>query len=317
MSRLSRVAAVAVLAVVLGAPPAWGGGDFVDLAVARGRAWFVGPFGIRSLDSRSGRVRSSPRLVGAAYPTSVAAAGGAAWVASVENGYVWGTLSRIDLRSGAVRVVWRKPKRSVQYVAAGAGSIWAVLGSTRGAWVARFSFGGRLLRMWRIREAGRMTADAFGCWISTGTWLVRIDPAGHVRRVLRSPLADVATGGGAVWLPRMASVLRLDERTGKVRVIRTGRLGLGGFQHDTAVGHGSLWALSAGRARSKLVRFDLHTGHRTGAVAVRGIADAVVVRPEAVWVATVLAPPGRSATGYTVTRFDPLTLRPMLKLTVD
>ena len=86
----------------------------MDLAVAGGRVWFVGPFGMRSLDAGSGRVRSSPRLVGAAFPTSVAVAGGAAWVASVENGYVWGTLSRIDERTGAVRVVWRKPRRSVQ-----------------------------------------------------------------------------------------------------------------------------------------------------------------------------------------------------------
>ncbi len=93
-----------------------------------------------------------------------------------------------------------------------------------------------------------MAADDAGCWISTGKWLLRIDPAGRLHRVVPSALADVATGGGAVWLPRMSSVLRVDERTGKVRVLRTGRLGLGGFQHDVAVGHGSLWALSSGRS---------------------------------------------------------------------
>jgi len=245
--------------------------------------------------------------VGAAFPTSVAVAGGAAWVASVENGYVWGTLSRIDERTGAVRVVWRKPRRSVQYVAGGAGSIWALIGATRGARIARFSLDGRLLRTWRIPAAGRMAADDAGCWVSTGKWLLRIDPAGRLHRVVRSPLADVATGGGAAWLPRMSSVLRVDERTGKVRVLRTGRLGLGGFQHDIAVGHGSLWALSAGRARSKLLRFDSSTGHRTGAVLVRGIADAVVIRPHAVWVATTAA----------LYRFDPETLRRTLRLAVD
>jgi hypothetical protein len=304
----SRPAAfVAGLVVLLTCQAARAGGEFVDLAAAGGRVWFVGPFGVRSLDAGSGRVRSSPRLVGAAFPTSVAVAGGAAWVASVENGYVWGTLSRIDERTGAVRVVWRKPRRSVQYVAGSAGSIWALIGATRGARIERFSLDGRLLRTWRIPAAGRMAADDAGCWVSTGKWLLRIDPAGRLHRVVRSPLADVATGGGAAWLPRMSSVLRVDERTGKVRVLRTGRLGLGGFQHDVAVGHGSLWALSSGRAWSKLLRFDSSTGHRTGAVPVRGIADAVVIRPHAVWVATTAA----------LYRFDPETLRRTLRLAVD
>ena len=152
-----------------------------------------------------------------------------------------------------------------------------------------------------------MDANDAGCWISTGKWLLRIDPAGRLHRVVRSALADVATGGGAVWLPRMSSVLRVDERTGKTRVLRTGRLGLGGFQHDVAVGHGLFWALSAGRARSKLLRFAMETGRRTGAVTVRGIADAVVVRPHAVWVATTAG----------LYRFDPKTLRQTLRVAVD
>ena len=297
------------MVALLGAPAAWAGGDFLNLEVGDGRMWFVGPFGVRVLDARTGRERSAPRLVGAAYPLSVTLAGGAAWIASVEGGYVWGTLSRIDRRTGRVRVVWRRAADSVQYVAAGERSIWALIGSQRGARIARFGLDGRLLRVWRIREAGRMAADGSGCWISTERWLLRIDRAGRVHRVLRAPLGDVATGGGAAWLPLARSVLRVDERTGDVRTFRTGRLRLGGFQHDLSVGDGSLWALSAGRAGSRLLRFDLRTGRRTGAVGVRGIADAVVVRPHGVWVATVIAPPARSATGYEVARFDPSSLR--------
>ena len=236
--------------ISIAAPSALAGGDFVDLAAGGGRVWFVGPSGVRSLDARSGRTRSTPRLAGAAYPLSVTLAGGAAWVASVENGYVWGTVSRIDERTGNVHVVWRKPKSSVQYVAAGAGSVWALIGSTAGARIARFTTDGRLLRVWRIPGAGRMAADASGCWISTGRWLFRIDPAGRLHRVLRASLGDVATGDGAAWLPRAGSVLRVDERTGRVRTIRTGRLGLGGFQHGLAFGNRSLWAVSAGRFRS-------------------------------------------------------------------
>src|SRR5437870_7595777 len=115
-----------------------------------------------------------PQLIGAAYPLSVALAGGAAWVASVENGYVWGTLSRIDERTGKVRVVWRRRGSSVQYVAAGAGSVWALIGSRTGSRIARFTLQGRLLRVLRIAAAGRMAADRLGCWISTGHRLVHI-----------------------------------------------------------------------------------------------------------------------------------------------
>lgn len=90
------VAAVLTLLLALGvlalAPPARAGGDFVDLAVGSGQVWFVGELGVRELDARTGHTLASPQLVGAAYPLSVALAGGAAWIASVENGYVWGTL---------------------------------------------------------------------------------------------------------------------------------------------------------------------------------------------------------------------------------
>ena len=51
-----RAATIVVLAAALiGVPAARAGGDFVDLAVAAGRVWFVGPPGVRSLDPRTGR----------------------------------------------------------------------------------------------------------------------------------------------------------------------------------------------------------------------------------------------------------------------
>jgi hypothetical protein len=302
MGRRGLLAFVGV-AVLVTAPAARAGGDFVDLAVGGARVWFVGSPGVRSLDARTGRTTSRPQLVGAAYPLSVALADGAAWVASVENGYLWGTLSRIDERTGRVRVVWRRKGSSVQYAAAGAGSVWALIGSRKGARIARFTLAGRLLRVWRIAGAGRMAADRRGCWISTGRWLLRIDPAGRLQRVLRAPLGDVATGGGAVWLPRARSVLRLDERTGRVRIIPTGPLRLGGFQHDLAVGEGALWALRyRSRTRSELVRYDVRTGRRTGTTSLPAIADALVVRPGAVWVAT-------AGGEHTLLRLDPRTLR--------
>ncbi|MFL5954350.1 MAG: hypothetical protein ACJ76I_09615 [Gaiellaceae bacterium] len=307
----SRTAGLVIVAtVLLAAPLARAGGDFVDLAVGGTRVWFVGEPGVRELDARSGRTIASPHLVGAPYPLSVTLAGGAAWIASVENGYVWGTLSHVDLRTHRVRVLWRKQDTSVQYVAAGAGGVWALIGSATGNTVARFSLTGRLSRVWKIPHAGRMAADASGCWISTDRWLLHIDPAGHVHRVVQAQLGDVATGAGAAWLPQTTTVLRVDEHTGQIRTLHTGRLRLGGFQHDLAAGDGALWALvDAGRSRSILERFDLQSGRPTGSLDVPGIADALIVKPGAIWIAAVIAPPNRPATDYDVIRINPQTLR--------
>lgn len=77
-----------------------------------------------------------------------------------------------------------------------------------------------------------MAADASGCWIAANGWLLHIDPAGHLHHVVRAPLGDLSAAAGAVWLPETSSVLRIDERTGRATALRTGRLRLGGFQHD-------------------------------------------------------------------------------------
>jgi hypothetical protein len=155
-----------------------------------------------------------------------------------------------------------------------------------------------------------MTADASGCWISTDHGLLHIDAGGRIHHVLRAQLGDVSTGAGAAWLPQAASVIRVDEHSGHVRTLHTGRLRLGGFQHDLAAGDGALWALNdAGRSQTALERFNVQNGTRTGRVRVPGIADALVVTPDALWVATVIAPPNRPASGYDIIRLDPQTLR--------
>jgi hypothetical protein len=309
-----KALAILVLALIV-APAARAGGDFLDLAVGGGRVWVVGPPGVREFDAAGGGSVATRRLGGAAYPLSVALAGGAAWVASVENGFVWGTLTRIDERTGRVRVVWREQNSSVQYVAAGVGGVWALIGSSRTMRVALFSLRGRLLRIWQVAGAGRIAADADGCWLSASGRLLHIDRAGRLHRVRAAPFGDVATGGGAVWLAGSASVLRIDERTGRTRTIATGPLALGGFQHDLGVGDSSLWVLQhrviqhRGAMSSALLRFDPLSGRLTGTAALPGVADALVVRPNAVWVATVISPAGRSATGYDLVRIDPQTLR--------
>jgi hypothetical protein len=86
-------------------------------------------------------------------------------------------------------------------------------------------------------------------------------------------------------------VLRIDEHTGQTRTLHTGRLRLGGFQHDLAAGDGALWALNtAGRTHTTLERFDLQSGNPTGSLDVPGIADALIVKPDTIWIATVIAP---------------------------
>ncbi|MGH3002646.1 MAG: hypothetical protein ACRDM1_08320 [Gaiellaceae bacterium] len=312
----ARTVLLVLLASLATSPAALAGGDFVDLAADGSHVWFVGEPGVRELDASTGRTLSAPNVV-APYPLSVALASGAAWIAGVENGFVEGTLSRIDLHTGKVRVVWRTPAGSVQYVAAGAGSVWALIGRAGGAEIARFRPDGRLDGVWKVPGAGRMAADGTGCWISTSTRLLHIDAGGRLHRVLQARLGDVATGAGAVWLPRATSVLRIDERSGAVRTLLTGRLELGGFQHDVAAGAGALWALDdSARSHSVLRRFDLETGRGTGSVSVPGIADAVVATRRIVWVATVIAPPSSVAIGFDLIRIDPRTLHRTLLVRV-
>ena len=197
----------------------------------------------------------------------------------------------------------------MQFVAAGAGSVWALIGSKRGSRIARFTLAGRLAGIWRIPDAARLAADSHGCWVIAGRWLLHIDPQGRVHRVVRGAFG-VATGGWRVWLARATSVLRVDERTGHVRTVAIGKLRLGGFQHELAVGHGALWVLRHdSRTRSALVRFDLRSGRTTGSVRLPGIANAVVVTTRALWVATVLGTTVKPASGYAVIRIDPRTLR--------
>jgi hypothetical protein len=311
--------ALLLIGVALAVPSlARAGGDFVDLAAAGSRVWFVGEPGVRELDAQTGRTLASPHLVGAAYPLSVTLAGGAAWVASVENGYVWSTLTRIDSRTGKVRVLWRMPDSSVQYVAAGAGGVWALIGSPGLTRIARFSLSGHVARTWKVPGAGRIAADASGCWISTNQSLLHIDPIGRIHHILGAQLGDVSTGDGAVWLPQIASVLRIDEHTGRIRTLHTGPLQLGGFQHDLAAGDGALWALDHGnRSHTRLERFNPRTGRSSGTLNIPGIADALIVNPRAVWVATVIAPPNQPASGYDIIRLNPHTLRRNLLIHIN
>lgn len=296
-----RAFVVAVAVGLVAVSGASAGGDFADLTAHGATVWTVGVFGLRELDARSGRTLYVPQPANARYPLSVAVAGGAAWVASVENGYVDGEVTRIDLRTHRSRVVLRD-------------TITAVSASTDGVYgladgeVVHFSLNGRVTRRWAIVDAGRVAADASGCWVSTTHRLLHIRPDGRIIEVLADvQLGDVATGGDAVWLPQADSVIRVDERTGVVRGIRTGRLFLGGFQHDVAIGDGALWILDT--RVPALQRRSLQTGHLEKSVALPGTPDAVAARQAGVWVVT--------AVDHQLLRFDPRTLRRTLAVQLD
>jgi hypothetical protein len=117
---------------------------------------------------------------------------------------------------------------------------------------------------------------------------------------------DVTTGAGAVWIALLDRIVRVDERTGATRVLRTGPLHLGGFQHDVAIGYGSLWTLDA--LRPRLEKRDLHTGRIVASAPLPAIPDAVVPAPGGVWVAV--------AVSHRVLRFDARTLRRTLSVAV-
>ena len=279
-----RVAAVAFVLLVA-TPVAGAGGDFVDLVVAGSRVWTVGDFGIRSLDVRSGRSVYSPAPAAARYDLSVAVAGGAAFVASVANGYTNGEVTRIDLRTHATTVVWRRANASAQYVAAGAGGIYVLVGAVSGNTVVRFSTAGRMTGRWAIAGAGRIAADASGCWVSATHHLLHIRPDGRVVDVLSAGIGDVATGGGAAWLEGDGSIVRVDERTGMVQTLHTPGLEARGLQHDLAVGSGYLWT----SGRQSVQRRDLRTGRVEKTLRFGENVDALAIANASVWVATPTA----------------------------
>lgn len=291
---------LAALAALVLAQGARAGGGAIDAAAGGKGVWVVGDLGVRELAASTGRAVYAPQPTGPSIPLSVTVAGGAAWVASIASGYLDGRVTRIDLRTHRTRVVWRAAAGSAQYLAAGGGAVYLLAGFRGGNRVLRFSLSGRVTGSWPVGDAGRMAADAAGCWLSANGRLLHVDRRGKSSVAARVPFGDVAAGAGAVWLATAASLLRVDEGTLEVHRLPAKPPRTGGFQHDLAVGDGALWTLGlqTGGA-STLERRDPATGRPVRTVHIAGRAGAVVVRPGAVWVAT----------GSTVFRFDPRTLR--------
>lgn len=114
-----RTIAAALLAGLL-AGAANAGGIQMELAGSGRTLWVVTGSQVLRVDAASGRILARPRP-GGSYPLEVAVAGGAAWVGCVENGFVEGALSRIDLATGRVTTALRVRDGAVGAVAVGGG----------------------------------------------------------------------------------------------------------------------------------------------------------------------------------------------------
>jgi hypothetical protein len=290
-----------------GAPAAAAGGNPVQLAAGGGAIWTCSDAGVIELDARSGRVLRRP-VVGPAYPLQVALGSGAAWVAAVENGFTAGALTRIDLATGRTSTRLRLESGPVFAVAAGRGTVWALVGPTSHAQVTRVDpRSGRRAGLVRgTVQPSSLAADASGVWIADagGRLLHARSGARRARTVLRlrarsaGPPA-LALGLGSAWASDGRTLLRVDERTTRTRA----RVRLPGTPTALAAGRGAVWAiLFRPPDRYRLARVDARTGRVTAGARIPAAATSLTLGAGGVWL-------GVSGRAPRVLRVDPRTLR--------
>jgi streptogramin lyase len=282
-----------VLVLAAATAPAYAGGDFMDVAAGSRTVWVTGPVGVVRLDARTGHV-GRQYILPALYPLGVAVGGSAVWVASVENGYTSGTVTRIDTRTGSSRTVFRRDRWPAESVAVIGRTVWVGFGSRLG----RFDLAGRLLGVTPLdRGGGWLAVDDGGAWFCChGRRLLRVDPVGRRRASFTLPVADpIWTGLGSLWLDARGTLDRIDERTGRVLA----RIPLRSVV-DVAVGPGGVYALQDGA----VALIDPATNRVVARRALVGTTQAVSFEPEGVWVTSV----GRSSPRERVFRLNPRTL---------
>jgi hypothetical protein len=290
-SRLRRsLPAAAALALV--ATPAAVADETVQLAAGGQAIWTCSGAGVIELDAQSGRVLRRP-IVGPDYPLQIALGSDAAWVAHVAGGYSAGGLTRIDLATGHMSTQLRLSTGPVFAVAAGAGDVWALVGPTAQAQIARVDpRSGRAIGFVRgAIQPTSLAADGSGLWIATGKGgrLHAQPSSSRARRIssvrpsvvdgLRGP-PTLALGAGSAWLSGGATLLRVDERTGKPLA----RIRLPALPIATAVGPGTLWAIVSGRLKTAwLVRVSTSLKRITSQTSIPLASTSVAVGAGGVW----------------------------------
>jgi hypothetical protein len=227
---------------------------------------------VGALDASTSELALAVPLPG--RPTDVAAAGGTAWVATVDSTAVTGISTGTRSISRTVPLTGR-----ADAVAVGEGSVWIADGG-RGV-VSRIEAGYE-----RVSQRLRVPASKTGA-----------QPSGR----LQAPRASLAVGGGAVWLTNGSRrLVRIDPATGEMAAAPAGvRL------DAVAAGGGAVWALSSRSA--SVLRIDPVDGRVTDtiAIAARSGAEgpfpvAIAASSRAVWILN-----GNTAT---ITQVDPGTL---------
>jgi hypothetical protein len=278
---------MAILAV---SSAARAGGVPVEASAAGHTLWTVSDLGLRKVDTRTLRNGPGPNLPHP-YAVRVATGGGAAWVASVENGYGTGAVSRIDLASGRVSTPLRLPHRGVFGLAVGGGYAWALLGPWSKATVARIPLSGRgPVQFVRVPGfVGWIAADRLGLWLWGDGKLLRIDPAGArvstVARVAGS--YQLALGLGSVWLAAWDTLVRVDERSGRVLA----RIAVGPSANAPAVARGSVWLLRRVGETCRLVRVDPRTNRVAARRRIPGSPTSVTSADGRLWIGEVQPSP--------------------------
>jgi hypothetical protein len=205
-------------------------------------------------------------------PTDVAAAGGTAWVATVNSTAVTGISAQTESITRTVPL-----GGSADAIAVGEGSVW-VADARRGV-LSRIEEGYE-----RVTQRIRFPRAASG-------------PSTR----LQAARASLAVGAGAVWLTNGSRrLVRIDQETGAVAAIPAGRR-----LDGVAAGAGAVWAISSRSAT--VLRVDPRNGTPTDRMSIvaRPGADApspraIAATSRAVWVLN-----GNTAT---VTQIDPGTL---------
>ena len=270
----------------------------MNLAAGPRAVWVSGPIGVVRLDARTGYV-GRQYILPALYPLGIAVGEGAVWAASVENGYTSGTVTRIDLRTGAARTIFHREHWPAEAVTASHSDVWVVFGGSRIPRLGRFDRRGGLLGVTRLDTgANWLASDPGGAWVCCHSRrLLRIDRSGNAASSFRVPFTNpIWIAGGSLWQAGRSVLYRLDARTGQVLAALTVSA-----VTSVAARAGSAYALGDGT----LARIDLATNHVAARRKLAGITDAVSAGPDGVWVTSV---PLSASPPESVFRLNPRTL---------
>jgi hypothetical protein len=234
------------------------------------------------LDARNGTVLRHAYM-GSDYPLQVAIGSGAAWVAHVAGGYTAGGLTRFDLATGRATTRLRSKNGPVFGVAAAAGRVWALVGPTANARVARVDprTGREAGLVGGFTQPTSIAADRSGPWIATGSGLLLHGAAQVVRLPAHTAPLVVALGSGSAWAAGDGTVVRADERTNRL----TARLHVAGIPAAAAAGPRALWLLVL-RRKEWLVRIDAGTNRIGAQRPVPMESTSIAVGAGGVWLGT-------------------------------